>query len=271
MTDHVATTAAPPQEVSRISIGGLPVAVIDRQDSARFFVDAALKARLSHACPYVVTSANGHVLSMCAADSKVRELFLSADMINADGMPLVFASRLRGQTPLPERVATTDLFHDVAQLAQKKGVTFFLLGASEEIIKRAVAAVRKMYPDLHIAGFRHGFLEADEEEAVVEEINKSGADILWVGMGTPRELEFALRWRSQLNVGVVKTSGGLFDFLSGQNRRAPQWMQDIGFEWLYRLWLEPRRLFPRYAVTNVRAVHILALEPISTVTPLKLG
>lgn len=257
MTVHTPTSFATLPAVPRISIGGLPVAVMDRDATADFLVGAALRARSRKAPPLIVSSANGQVLSLCATDPKVRDLYMSSDLISADGMSLVLASKLRGKTPLPERVATTDLFHDVARVAQAKGAKFYMLGACENNINKAVAEVRKMYPDLDVVGFRNGYFGRDEEEAVVEEINKSGADILWASMGVPRQLDFALRWRSRLNVGVVKTSGGLFDFLSGQNSRAPQWMQDAGFEWLYRLWLEPRRLFWRYAVTNVHATYLL--------------
>lgn len=269
MTAHVSVTDASARAIPRVSIGGLPIAAIDREDSAQLFVDTVVKMRDSNdRPPLVVTSANGQVLSLCASDRDTRDLFLSADLIHADGMPLVFASRLRCDTPLPERVSTTDLFHDVARLAEKTGVRFYLLGASGENIAKAAAEVRKAYPELDLAGFRDGYWKEDEEAAVVDEINRSGADILWVGMGAPRELAFALRWRSHLSVGVVKTSGGLFDFLSGQNSRAPQWMQDAGFEWLYRLWLEPRRLFWRYAVTNTHATYLLLSKPVTTLPPL---
>jgi len=167
--------------------------------------------------------------------------------------------------PLPERVATTDLFHDVAREAQKSGLRFYLLGASNEVIAKAVANVKNAYPELTIAGFRNGYFGPGDEELVIDEINAAGADILWVGMGAPRELVFSLRCRARLNVGVIKTSGGLFDFLSGKNRRAPYWMQAAGLEWLYRLGLEPGRLFWRYATTNVHTAYLLLAKPITPV------
>jgi exopolysaccharide biosynthesis WecB/TagA/CpsF family protein len=248
--------------VSLISVGGLPIAVIGRLDSAELMLQVALSRRGSKHLPPIITSANGQVISMCARDRKLRDLFLSADLIHADGMPLVFASRLKSRTPLPERVATTDLFHDVARLADVRGATFYLLGATPEVIERAVRNVRLRYPGLKIVGFRSGYFDQLQEGQVVAEINAARPDVLWVGMGVPAEQMFALKNRARLSgVGIIKTSGGLFDFLSEKNRRAPQWMQFVGLEWLYRVLLEPRRLLYRYLTTNPHALYLLLTKP----------
>jgi N-acetylglucosaminyldiphosphoundecaprenol N-acetyl-beta-D-mannosaminyltransferase len=240
------------------SIGHLPIAVIDREASAEVMIRAALDARGERGPALFITSANGQVISECARSPALRELFISADLIHADGMPLVFASRIKGRHPLPERVATTDLFHDVARLAEKTGTSFYLLGASAPVIERTAARVRAMYPGLKIAGYRNGYWTPDEEDDVIAEINDTAPDILWVGMGVPREIMFSVQNRSKLtNVGLIKTSGGLFDFLSGKSSRAPEWMQAAGLEWFYRLSLEPRRLIRRYASTNLHAAYLL--------------
>lgn len=245
--------------VPTVSVGGLPIAVIGREQSARLMVDLALARRGSGLPPSVITSANGQVISMCARDAGIRSLFLEADLIHADGMPLVFASRLKCEMPLPERIATTDLFHDVARAAEATGASFYLLGGTREVIKAAAANVRTMYPRLAIAGYRHGYSRREGDEAqVVAEINAARPDILWIGMGAPLELAFSIRNRERLtNVGLIKTSGGLFDFVSGRNARAPVWMQSVGLEWLHRLALEPRRLIYRYLTTNPHALYVL--------------
>jgi N-acetylglucosaminyldiphosphoundecaprenol N-acetyl-beta-D-mannosaminyltransferase len=239
-------------------LGGLPIAALDRARSAELMINAALARRGRGERPLYITSANGQVLSICATDDETRALFTGADLIHADGTPLVFASRLTSGHALPERVATTDLFHDVAERAETAGVSFYLLGATDEIIERTVKRTRERYPRLNIAGYRDGYFSAHEEEQVVESINAAQPDILWVGMGVPAEQSFCLRNLSRLNqVGVVKTSGGLFDFVSGKNRRAPAWMQSVGLEWAYRMALEPRRLAYRYLTTNPHAVYLL--------------
>jgi N-acetylglucosaminyldiphosphoundecaprenol N-acetyl-beta-D-mannosaminyltransferase len=239
-------------------IGGLPIAVIDRAQSAQLMIDLAMSRRSARQPALVFTSANGQVLSLCANDPATRALFERADVVHADGMPLVFASRWLAREPLPERVATTDLFHDVARRAERLGTTFYLLGATDAVIEQSVARARALYPQLRIVGYRGGYFGVDEEPEVIAAINAARPDILWVGMGVPREQVFAMRNRSRLSgVGIIKTSGGLFDFLSGKNRRAPDWMQALGLEWAFRTLLEPQRLAVRYLLTNPHAVFLL--------------
>jgi N-acetylglucosaminyldiphosphoundecaprenol N-acetyl-beta-D-mannosaminyltransferase len=240
------------------TVGGLPIAVINRADCAKLMIDLATARRNEGRPALVFTSANGQVLSMCEANSDIRALFLACDLINADGMPLVFASQWLSDRKLPERVATTDLVYAVAEIAQERGVSFYLLGAAADVIEQAVEHLQRLYPKLEIAGYRHGYFSAEEEADVVAAINAVRPDILWLGLGVPAEQRFALRQREHLRgVGVIKTSGGLFDFLSGKNRRAPEWMQAAGLEWAFRIFLEPRRLLGRYVRTNPHALFLL--------------
>jgi len=252
-------TTKPKWDVPVATIGGLPIAVIDRARSAELMVDTALSRRDTAQPPLVFTSANGQVLSMCARDARIRDLFLDADLIHADGMPLVFVSRLFSTTPLPERVATTDLFHDTAIVAQQRGASIYLLGATKAVVDQAVRRTRELYPALKIAGYNSGYLRRDgDEERIIADINQARPDILWLGLGAPAEQSFAARNRDKLHgVGLIKTSGGLFDFVSGRNSRAPAWLQRIGLEWAYRIYLEPRRLAGRYLLTNPHAIFLL--------------
>ena len=254
-----ATDAAGRWDVPTATIGGLPIAVIDRSRSAELMIDAALARRGKAQAPLIFTSANGQVLSLCAGDPHIRDLFLSADLIHADGMPMVFASRLLQRTPLPERVATTDVFHDTARIGQQRGARMFFLGAAKAVVDQAVRRARSLYPQLDIVGHSCGYLRREgDEERIIETINAAQPDILWLGLGVPREQEFARRNRDRLhNVGLIKTSGGLFDFMSGKNARAPDWMQRTGLEWAYRIYLEPGRLLGRYLVTNPHAIYLL--------------
>jgi exopolysaccharide biosynthesis WecB/TagA/CpsF family protein len=221
-------------------------------------IATALRHRDKACPPQYVTSANGQVLSMCATDPDIRTLFEQADIIHADGEPMVKFSRLMCETSLPERVATTDLVHNTAKLALKQDITFYFLGGAQDVIEEAVANMQKAYPSLKFAGFRNGYISKDQEEQVLAEINEAAPDILWIGMGVPLEQSFIIRNRHKLtNVGVIKTSGGLFDFLSGRNKRAANWVQKWGLEWAYRAWLEPKRLVWRYLTTNPHAFLLL--------------
>lgn len=255
--DEAADFDAAFRAIPTVTVGGLPIAVLDRAAAADWMIRAA-RHRPRGRRPLCLTSANGEVIARAASDPELAALVLAADQIVADGQPLVLASRWLCSRPLPERVATTDLFHDVAGRAGPAGVSFYMLGATEAENARAVANVRRLYPGVTIAGRCHGFLSGAALEAKLAEINALGPDILWLAMGVPHEQRFVARHAGKLgNVGVIKTSGGLFNFLSGTNRRAPAWMQKASLEWAYRVWLEPRRLFWRYAVTNPRAIYLM--------------
>jgi N-acetylglucosaminyldiphosphoundecaprenol N-acetyl-beta-D-mannosaminyltransferase len=243
--------------VPRITLGGLRIAVLDLEQTADFMIDLVFPQRRIGR-PLYLTSANGEVLSRCSTEPMTDRLFRAADLINADGQPLVTVSQLKSLTPLPERVATTDLFHVVARKAEAADLSFYMFGAEEDQNAAAVANVREAYPNLRIVGRCHGYLKGDELRAKVDEINELAPDYLWVALGVPYEQAFVAEYTSRMpNVGVIKTSGGLFNFLSGSKPRAPQWMQDIGLEWAWRIWLEPRRLFWRYLTTNPRALYLL--------------
>jgi exopolysaccharide biosynthesis WecB/TagA/CpsF family protein len=221
-------------------------------------VDVALERKKTGGEPAYLTSTNGEVTFMCARRPEIRNLFMRADAIHADGMPHVFVSKLLSDTPLPERVATTDLFFDVAKEAQRRNASIFMLGATPSVNEMAANLVRQRFPSLNLVGARDGYFSIEEEAAVCADIVARAPDILWVSMGVPREQAFVARNRHRLKgVGLIKTSGGLFDFVSGVRRRAPQWMQAVGLEWLWRASLEPRRLGSRYLRTNPYALYLL--------------
>jgi N-acetylglucosaminyldiphosphoundecaprenol N-acetyl-beta-D-mannosaminyltransferase len=241
-----------------VVLGGLPVVRSTMDQAAIGFIEQAIRDRGQNNLPFYSTSANGQVLAMCIRDPEYMKLMLEADQIHADGMPMVQCSKFLCKTALPERVATTDLVHAVAERAQDDGVSFYFLGGSEEVNAKAVAAMQKLYPRLLLVGRRNGYFRPEEEDEIVADIRAKRPDILWIGLGFPFEQKFVSRNLEKLRgVGVIKTSGGLFDFLSGKNPRAPMWMQRRGLEWAYRMFNEPRRLTLRYMLTNPVAVYAL--------------
>ena len=245
-------------ETPKAIVGGVEMLALDRAETADLVVRLA-KARRGGDEPVTISSANGEVISRCATDARIADLHREMDIINADGQSLVFASRLFCGRPLPERVATTDFFHDVVRRGLDEGVTHYMLGASPEENIKAQERVRSLYPSIRLLGGIHGYLSAAEMETKVAEINALKPDVLWVALGVPGQQEFCLKFGKALsNVGVIQTCGGLFNFLSGTRMRAPEWMQRAGLEWLYRIKEEPRRLLWRYAVTNPHAMYLLA-------------
>src|SRR6266850_284002 len=156
--------------VRRVSLGGLRLAVLDIEQTASFMIALVFPERRAER-PLYLTSANGEVVARCSTEPNIRRLFRAADLINADGQPLVTVSRFRSATPLPERVATTDLFHVVARKAAAARLTFYMFGADEQENALAVANVRELHPDLHIVGRCHGYLRGDALRAKIDEIN----------------------------------------------------------------------------------------------------
>ncbi len=243
---------------AEVKVGGIKTACLTRAQLANLMVNDCFAARRAKAAPKLVFAANGHAIALAATDAKFRAQFDAADIVHADGQPVVLASRLLAATPVPERSATTDFIHDAASAAQGHGLKIFLLGATEEINAHCAAILRFRYPGLKIAGRRNGYFRREDEAALCDEINASGADIVFVGLGVPLEYDFAVRNKQRLKAGWLVTCGGCYNFVTGDYKRAPDWMQRAALEWLYRLVREPRRLFWRYAVTNPLALFLLA-------------
>lgn len=240
-----------------VRIGGFGTASITRAGLAEVMLRDCLKARELGVqwTPKVVFSSNGQGIALAGQDPAFAAVMSKADIIHADGMPVVFGSRLTSH-PLPERIATTDFFHDAAQVAEVHGLRFYILGAKDAQNRAAVEAIQRMYPRAQIVGRRDGYFGADQDEAVCAEIRESGADVLWVALGKPRQEFWAIQNRDKLKgVGWIKTCGGLYAFLAGDAPRAPDWMQRIGLEWLYRALQEPNRLGWRYLATNPYALY----------------
>lgn len=170
-----------------------------------------------------------------------------AELVVADGQPLVWASKLSAD-PLAERVPGIDLVNDLAARAADRGWSLFLLGSEEETIEDAANVLENRHPGLKIAGHHHGFL-GDRTTEVAARIGRSGASILLVGMGSPRQERFIAQHWEELGVNVAVGVGGTFEVIAGRLRRAPALVQRIGLEWAFRMMQEPGRLVMRYAST----------------------
>lgn len=242
-----------------MTIGGVPTARATRaQLAACMAYDYRRVKRGKQLLPRVVVSSNGAVVAAFHQDAAFRESILQADIIDADGMPLVMASRLLTKTPLLERTSTTDFIHDAAAVAAASGIRFYFLGAKEGVVQTAAAKLVERHPGLQIAGVRNGYFKREEEEAICADIRASGADVLWLGLGSPNQEAFALRNRHLLQgLTWIRTCGGLFDHVAGRFHRAPLWVQKAGMEWLFRAAQEPARLGPRYLATNPVALYHL--------------
>lgn len=182
-------------------------------------------------------------------DPVLRSSVLEADLVVADGMGVVWASRLLGQA-LPERVAGIDLMDRMLARSAERGYRVYCLGATAEVLAAAVERMRADHPGAQIVGQRDGYFGENEAEAVAEAIREARADILLVGMTSPKKERFLARWSETMQVPVCHGVGGSFDVAAGKVKRAPAIWQKLGMEWLYRVVQEPGRMWKRYLVTN---------------------
>jgi N-acetylglucosaminyldiphosphoundecaprenol N-acetyl-beta-D-mannosaminyltransferase len=191
-------------------------------------------------------------------DPELAAAVRACDIINIDGAGIVLGGRFLGLS-IPERVAGIDLFEKLLAHGERAGRSVYLLGAKPEVIEKAAANVRSRFPGLKLAGFHHGYFW-DDEESMVRQIRASGAEMLFVGIGSPLKERFIDRWRDQFGVLFAMGVGGTFDVVAGKVRRAPKWMQRLGLEWFFRVLQEPRQMWRRYLVTNTRFALMLLRE-----------
>jgi N-acetylglucosaminyldiphosphoundecaprenol N-acetyl-beta-D-mannosaminyltransferase len=194
-------------------------------------------------------------------DLLLAESVKACDLINIDGMGVVFGARFLGYD-ISERVAGVDLFHELLAMSAKRDFPVFLLGATQDVVSKTVSNVSKQNPNLTIAGYNDGYFW-DNEEAVVNKIRESGAKLLFVAITSPKKENFINKWQDKLGVDFVMGVGGTFDVVAGKVKRAPVWMQNAGLEWFYRVMQEPNRMWKRYFVTNSKFAWYLIKAKLS--------
>jgi N-acetylglucosaminyldiphosphoundecaprenol N-acetyl-beta-D-mannosaminyltransferase len=209
------------------------------------YVRAGRSARKGHQ----VATVNTDFLVKAALDRDLRRLLQTVHLATPDGMPLVWAARLLGN-PLQERVTGADLVPALAERAAQKGYSLYLFGAGPGIAKKAADILQERYPGLKIAGVASPpYSQVKEiDRSALDEIRAARPDILLVALGNPKQEKWIELHGRQLGVPVMMGVGGSLDFLAGNVKRAPEWMQTTGLEWLFRLIQEPRRLWRRYVV-----------------------
>jgi N-acetylglucosaminyldiphosphoundecaprenol N-acetyl-beta-D-mannosaminyltransferase len=223
---------------------GVPIAPATMEE-ALDQVDRAIRERRR----LLIGVVNAAKLVNMRRDRELRQDVLSSDVIFADGMSVVWASRFLGR-PLPERVTGIDLMHGILERGQKNGYRVYLLGATREVVETAADRMRQQYPGVAIVGRQHGYFSDAEEEAVASAIAEARPDVLFVAITSPRKERFLARWSGRLEVSVWHGVGGSLDVVAGKVARAPEAWQRLGLEWLYRVKQEPGRLWRRYLLTN---------------------
>ena len=212
-------------------------------------------------CRYVVATGM-HGVMQAQKDPEFMDVVNSADMFVADGISLVWLARTKGYQ-VKKRVSGADLMAAFLPLAEEKGYNVFFYGDTDETLKALRERLSEDHPNLKIAGtysppFRT--LTPDEDAEEVRMINDSGANVVWVGLGLPKQERWMAAHRDQLNAQVMVGVGAAFKFASGQVRRAPSWIGDNGFEWLWRFVQEPRRVWRRVFIDLPQFTWLVTLE-----------
>ena len=192
-------------------------------------------------------------------DERLAKAVSGCDLVLADGQAVVWAGRVL-KAPLPERVAGIDLFLRLLAEAETAGVSVYFLGAKEEVLEEMVLRVAARFPGLKVAGHRNGYFDDSEQAAIADAIADSGAQMLFLGMTSPKKEIFTAAYGERTGARVVHGVGGSFDILAGITKRAPKAWQRWGLEWLYRVLQEPRRLGRRYLTTNAAFLLMTARE-----------
>lgn len=244
----MATGGYVPASRSRIPLCGVLVDRIDRAGAA-----AAIDRFLDDGGKHQIVTVNTDFARLADRDPSYRDLLNRADLAVADGMPLVWLSRL-GRTRLPERVAGIDLVDDCCRLAAGRGIPVFLVGAGLGVAQAAARALVQRHPHLRIAGtltppFVPATSEGDADLAT--QIRAAGRCVLFVALGAPRQDRFIATQLPHIDAAVAIGVGGTFDILAGAVPRAPRWMQRTGLEWMWRLAQEPQRLWRRYLLHDL--------------------
>ncbi len=233
---------------SRVRLFGIDIAPLTRTEAAATLHEWAIGP--GGRCRYVVTPNVDHVVQL-RDGGPLRAAYDDADLIVADGMPVVLASRLLGR-PLPERVTGADLAPAVFDAARpERPLRVYLFGAMPGVAERAAANIETKWPAVRVVGTAcppFGFeKDAAETARQIAAINATSPDVLVVGLGAPKQELWVHARRHELDARVALCVGATIDFLAGEKPRAPAWMQRSGLEWVHRLGSEPRRLFKRYA------------------------
>lgn len=209
-------------------------------------------------CSYVVTPNVDHIVRL-EKDEELQKVYKNASLILTDGKPLIWISKWY-KTPIKEKISGSDLFPRVCQLAANRNYTMYLLGAAEGVAETAARNLMKKYPGLNIVGTYSppfGFEKNEQEmNKIKTQIQDVHPDILIVGLGCPKQEKFMYYHCKELGVPISFGLGASIDFEAGNIKRAPKWMSNHGLEWLYRFSKEPKRLFKRYFVDDLKIIQV---------------
>ena len=249
--------------LGKFSILGVQISVIDMKDACSMVESSIRESSKRYICVCPVST-----IMECKNDEKVLTSVNSADLATPDGMAVVWLGWIQGFKNI-RRVYGPELMQNICEISAKKGYRHYFYGSTEDILNKLEEKLSGEYPGLIISGkfsppFRQ--LTVREDKEIIERINKDNPDIVWVGLGSPKQDVWMHEHRDKLNASVLIGVGAAFDFLSGTKPQAPRWIGDHGFEWLFRLVTEPKRLWHRYLISYPLFVYFLIIDSVKRLT-----
>jgi N-acetylglucosaminyldiphosphoundecaprenol N-acetyl-beta-D-mannosaminyltransferase len=238
-------------EIERIRVLDIPVDDVN-MEGALSFVDEQIQNRNNGG---YILAVNPEKVFALRKRPFLKPLFEHASLLVPDGMGIVLAARVLYNRRM-SRVPGADLMWNICANAQKNGYRVFLYGATEEVNRKAVENLKDSFPGMQIAGRSNGYVDEDQMDRLIEQINKVPVDILFVGLGSPRQEMWIHEYLPRLDVEICQGIGGTLDTVAGNVKRAPKMFQDMGLEWFYRLAKDPRR-FRRQLALPAFAVEVL--------------
>ena len=228
----------------RIDLLGIPIDNLTMDEAIGEILSRTQTSSATQIC-----FVNADCVNITYRDAEYRDILCNCGLVLADGIGVKLAGKILNSN-IRQNVNGTDLFPQLCAAMERSGASLYLLGGKPGVGEEVAAWIRERYPALRIAGHQHGFFQAGETAAVTERIRQSSADVLLVAFGAPKQEKWIRRHLEETGARVVMGVGGLFDFYSGRIPRAPVWMRELGMEWFYRFWQEPRRMWRRYFVGN---------------------
>ncbi|MEO6182474.1 MAG: WecB/TagA/CpsF family glycosyltransferase [Verrucomicrobiota bacterium] len=244
-------------QIDRVNVLGVGVSAINLEMAKSAFVDAVQNQKRGYVC---VTGVHGVMESQ--DDPKIRAIHNNAFLVTPDGMPMTWMGRLQGFSQM-NRVYGPDLMLEIMEISRASGFRHFFYGGADGVARELKTKMEKRFPGIEIVGtyeppFRA--LNTDEEYELKRLVAESKPNILWVGLSTPKQEKFMAEYLPKLDVTLMVGVGAAFDFHSGRIVQAPRWMQRSGLEWLFRLCVEPKRLWKRYFKNNPRFAVLAACQ-----------
>ena len=248
------------KKINKFYILDVGISAINIHDACLLVEEAILKRQKKYICVCPVST-----IMECKRNEKVLMSVNSADLATPDGMAVVWIGRMLGYKNI-RRVYGPELMQNVCAISAKSGYKNYFYGSTQDVLGKLKQRLIKKYPDLIISGMLSPpfcQLTEEEDDKIVEEINNNAPDIIWVGLGSPKQDLWMYEHRDRINAPVMIGVGAAFDFLAGTKLQAPRWLRDNGFEWLFRLVTEPKRLWRRYLVDYPLFIYYILVDLIS--------